>query len=72
METEKNKPIETEELEDLFHQTVTNFKLRWLNKGTKISPAGIYNYALSIMAYEFGNKFDEDEKEKILSVYKYK
>lgn len=66
----KTKEELEKELEDKFNQSVVNFKLRWLNKGTEISRAGIYNYAMSVMRYEFHNKFSKEKSQKLVDVYK--
>lgn len=59
-------------LEDLFNKAVVDFKLRWSNKNPPItiSQAGIYNYALSVMAYEFSNKFDKETQKRLTDFYK--
>jgi hypothetical protein len=63
---------ETQEqmLMELFHQYVINFKLRWISKNAPVSQAGLYNYAMSVMRYEFHNKFDKETAKKLVETYK--
>lgn len=72
VETVDKTGLKEKELEELFHQLVVNFKLRWSNKNppTHISQAGLYNYALSIMRYEFHNRFSDDKAKEITDKYK--
>lgn len=72
VETVDKHGLKEKELEDLFHTLVINFKLRWANKTppTDISRAGLYNYAISIMRYEFHNKFSKEKAKEILDRYK--
>lgn len=58
------------ELEDLFHKYVIDFKLRWIAKNSPISQAGLYNYAMSVMRYEFHKKFDKETSERLVESYK--
>jgi hypothetical protein len=64
--------LKEKELEELFHKLVVNFKLRWSNKTppTYISQAGLYNYAISIMRYEFHNRFSDEKAKQITDKYK--
>jgi len=57
-------------LEESFRQIVANFQSRWTAKGSPISPAGIWNYAMSVMRYEFHKKFDEDTAKYLVEQYK--
>lgn len=72
VETVDKTGLKEKELEELFHQLVVNFKLRWANKTppTDISRAGLYNYAISIMRYEFHNKFSKEKAKEIVDRYK--
>ena len=72
VETVDKQGLKEKELEELFHTMVVNFKLRWSNKNppTAISPAGLYNYALSIMKYEFHNRFSDEKAKEIVDKYK--
>lgn len=62
--------IRERELRNQFNQTIINFKLRWMNKGTTISQAGLYNYAMSVMRYEFHKVFDEETSKQLVDFYK--
>lgn len=66
----ETKKVAEKELKDLFNQKVINFKLRWINKGSPISQAGLYNYAMSLMRYEFNKIFDKETSEKLVDFYK--
>jgi len=72
VETVDKTGLKEKELEELFHKLVVNFKLRWSNKNppTEISQAGLYNYAISIMKYEFHNRFSDDKAKEITDKYK--
>lgn len=59
-----------QQLEDKYHQTIANFKQRWLHKDVEISRAGLYNYAMSIMRYEFHKAFDEETSKRLVESYK--
>lgn len=72
VETIDKDGLRQQQLEDLFNKTVVNFKQRWANKKTPttISQAGLYNYAMSIMKYEFHNRFDEETADRLVEFYK--
>lgn len=72
VETIEKAGLKSQQLEDLFHKTIVKFKLRWSNKTppTTISQAGLYNYALSLMQYEFRKRFDEDTEKRLTEFYK--
>lgn len=57
-------------LEDSFRQTAANFQSRWTAKGSPISSAGIWNYAMSVMRYEFHKKFDDVTAKRLVEQYK--
>lgn len=61
--------IESKEMEHLFHYTIESFKRRWENKGSPISPVGIYNYAMSVMKYEFFGKFEKEKSKELEEQY---
>lgn len=68
-ETIDKQGLMEKQLEILFHKVVKAFKDRWHEKGTDISPAGMYNYAMSMMAYEFHNKFSKEKSQELIEQY---
>lgn len=62
--------LKEKELRDLFNKTVIDFKLRWINKGSPISQSGLWNYAMSVMRYEFHKVFDEETSKQLVDFYK--